>query len=422
MNALGYVAVGLVGALAGWMLALVALRWQVKHSKRKAPSEEHNARIVLAESSNGYALLDREGNVLIFNTRAIELGVVRANRIDDRVREVTGRALVAGEPVDVDLTDRSSRGVPAVVHAEVRALRGGQVLVWAKDDSAAAKVEAVRRDFIANVSHELKTPVAAISLLAEAVLDAVDDPEVVERFAGKMLRESTRLGAMVTELISLSRLQGSDPVLDLAVVSVDGIIAEAIGRSQSPAEAAGITVLSGGETGLEIRGDRPLLVSALTNLISNAIHYSPEATPVTITSRRRGEVVEIAVTDRGTGIAPAHQERVFERFFRADPARSRDTGGTGLGLAIVKHVAVNHGGEVALFSRLGVGSTFTLRLPILGSADLDSPVADGESVADPALDRPASPTVHLASAQPLPARAAESQETSTGGTNTVSAV
>ena len=205
--------------------------------------------------------------------------------------------------------------------------------------------------------------VSAIGLLAEAVLDGYDDPEHVQRFAEKLLRESVRLGALVNELITLSRLQGADPLPDLAVLEVDAVVAEAEARSAVVAESASITITIDAPSGLLVQGDRQMLVTALVNLLANAVHYSTAGSSVSISRRVRDGFVEIAVTDRGIGIAPEHQSRVFERFFRIDPARSRATGGTGLGLAIVKHVAANHGGSAVLWSKPGTGSTFTLRLP-----------------------------------------------------------
>jgi two-component system sensor histidine kinase SenX3 len=262
------------------------------------------------------------------------------------------------------------------------------------------RLEAVRRDFVANVGHELKTPVGALAVLAEAVLDA-DDPDEVAHFATRILNESHRLGALVTELIALSRLQGADKLPELVTVDVDEVLAEALKRVRVPAEAAASAAnASGGDdvgedprerflldapSGLEVAGDRTLLVTALANLLENALAYSPHGTLVSVRRRRRGDRVEISVTDRGIGIAPEHQQRVFERFFRVDPARSRATGGTGLGLAIVKHVAANHGGEVRLWSQVGVGSTFTLRVP---AAPVDDDPDDTDDT-DVDLVRPA---------------------------------
>jgi two-component system sensor histidine kinase SenX3 len=261
------------------------------------------------------------------------------------------------------------------VLAVVRAIGDGLFLVAATDESAAQRMEAARRDFVANVSHELKTPVAAMGLLAEVTVEAADDPAEVRKFAGKLQAEAVRLGALVNELIALSRLQGADPLPDLACVEVDGVIDETISRVSTAAENAGITLISDARSGLLVRGDRSLLVTALTNLVENAINYSPAGTQVSVSRVIRDGEVQIAVTDRGVGIAPEFIERVFERFFRVDPARSRSTGGTGLGLAIVKHVAANHGGSATVWSRPGTGSTFTLRLPGIESGGPDSETA-----------------------------------------------
>ncbi|AZI58990.1 two-component sensor histidine kinase [Nakamurella antarctica] len=363
MNAAVAIVFAVLGILLGWIGALLVVRRSTPDLIPDTTVRDKYAHTVLAESRTGYAILDSENHVLLANARAGELGVVRAGMADRRILDAAERAALSGDVIDVQLADRSGRGGPSVIQAEVRALSDGSVFVVVADESAAARVEAIRRDFIANVSHELKTPIGSISLLAEAVMDGSDEPEMVRKFAGKMVRESTRLGALVTELIALSRLQGGETQLDHSVVEVDSVIGDVLNRTATIAEAAGVDVSVGGTEGLLITGDRTLLVTALTNLVDNAIHYSPAATPVSISRVSREGGVEISVTDRGTGIAAAHQERVFERFFRADPARSRNTGGTGLGLAIVKHVAANHGGEVTLFSRVGIGSTFTLKLP-----------------------------------------------------------
>jgi two-component system sensor histidine kinase SenX3 len=295
--------------------------------------------------------------------------------------------IATGEPLEVDLSPLEHRGrQPEAVVGHVRPLRDGFAVIDAEDTSEAVRLEATRRDFVANVSHELKTPVGAVGLLAEAVLDAADDPDEVRRFGTKILKESTRLGALVTELIALSRLTGAERLPELAVVDVDEVVDEALARCRLVAESTGIGITVDAPSGLQVDGDQTLLVTALSNLLDNAIAYSPPHAPVSISRRRTGDVVEIAVTDRGIGIAAEHQQRVFERFFRVDPARSRATGGTGLGLAIVKHVAANHGGEVRLWSRPGTGSTFTLRLPAHGTANSDelpglpaSPVGNGRS-------------------------------------------
>ena len=237
------------------------------------------------------------------------------------------------------------------------------------DESDAVRLEATWGDFVANVSHELKTPVGAVALLAEAVLDAADEPQQVRRFGTKILKEANRLGTLVTELIALSRLQGTEQLPELATVEVDEVIHEALDRCRLAAESANIQITVNPPSGLLLKGDATLLVTALANLLANAVSYSPAGSAVSVSRGLVNGLVEITVTDHGLGIAPEHQERVFERFFRVDPARSRSNGGTGLGLAIVKHVAANHGGDVALWSEPGTGSSFTLRIP----AHPDSP-------------------------------------------------
>jgi two-component system sensor histidine kinase SenX3 len=210
-----------------------------------------------------------------------------------------------------------------------------------------------------------------VRLLAEAVLDAADDPTEVRRFGAKIVSEANRLGNLVTELIALSRLTGAEGLPELSLVTIDEVVSEALARTRLSAEAARIEIVVDQPIGLDVEGDPTLLVTALCNLIENAIAYSPAETPVSVSRRQVRGSVEIAVTDRGIGIAPEHQQRVFERFFRVDPARSRATGGTGLGLAIVKHVLANHGGDVRLWSRPGTGSTFTMRLPVAAPQTLD---------------------------------------------------
>jgi two-component system, OmpR family, sensor histidine kinase SenX3 len=218
-----------------------------------------------------------------------------------------------------------------------------------------------------------------MGVLAEAILESADDPEIVRRFGTKVLAESKRLGDMVGELIDLSRLQGAERLPDLTPVDIDMIVAEAISRYKVAADNSDIEVATDAASGFQVLGNQTLLVTALANLISNAIAYSPHGSTVSISRRRRGDNVEISVTDRGIGIAPDDQERVFERFFRVDKARSRATGGTGLGLAIVKHVAANHNGSIRLWSKPGTGSTFTMSIPAEENTDSDANPGRAES-------------------------------------------
>jgi len=318
-------------------------------------------------SQQAIVILNEFGDVVQYNPRAVELGVVRNRRVDEHTKKAAELVRETGEPVEIDLflADRGihlGRG-PDAVRGEIRPLGDGFMAVDAADESEAVRLEATRRDFVANVSHELKTPVGAMALLAEAVLDSVDDPVSVRRFTDKILREANRLGTLVTELIALSRLQGAERLPAMNAVEVDAVVRDALSRSQPAQESTGIDIATDPESCLLVEGDRTLLVTALANLLENAVAYSPPGSPVSISRRQVGGFVEIAVTDRGIGIPEEEQQRVFERFYRLDKARSRATGGTGLGLAIVKHVAANHGGEVKLWSRPGTGSTFTLRIP-----------------------------------------------------------
>jgi two-component system, OmpR family, sensor histidine kinase SenX3 len=314
-------------------------------------------------------VVDTHRDVVYTNDRARELGLVHDRLLDDRAWLAAQRTLASGEDGEVDLSPRKpvTPGRTGMsVRGHVRLLTEDDrrfAVVYVDDESEQARMEATRRDFVANVSHELKTPVGAMGVLAEALLASVDDPETVRRFGEKVLAESRRLANMVGELIELSRLQGAERLPELEAVDVDIVVAEAMSRYKVAADNADIAITTDAPSGFQVLGDQPLLVTALANLVSNAIAYSPNGSPVSLSRRRRGGNVEIAVTDRGIGIAGADQERVFERFFRVDKARSRATGGTGLGLAIVKHVAANHNGTIRLWSQPGTGSTFTLSIP-----------------------------------------------------------
>ena len=344
------------------------------------------ARRVLEVIGSAAVVLDPADEVVLANPAARRMGVVRGGRVVvDDLRRLARAARRDGEARHAVVDTRGRLGrEPIAVSARVAPLvESGYVALLLDDLTENRRLEAVRRDFVANVSHELKTPVGALTLLAEAVQDAADDPEAIRRFAGRMQHEGTRLGRLVAELIELSRLQGAEPLPSPAVVAVDEIVAEAVDRTRLAAESAGIIVVSGGQGRLAVRGNEAQLVTALVNLVDNAIAYSPEGTRVAVGTRRRDGYVEISVSDQGIGIAERDLERVFERFYRSDPARSRATGGTGLGLAIVKHIATNHGGGVSVWSVEGSGSTFTLRLPVAGS-DVDRQPDEDEAASVPA--------------------------------------
>ena len=238
------------------------------------------------------------------------------------------------------------------------------IVVLLSDESEAERVHEVRRDFVANISHELKTPIGALSLLSEAVLSAADEPESVVKFATRMQLEAKRLTDLVQEIINLSRLQDSDPLQVATENSVAELINEAVDLVKTTSEAKGISVSAKDIPEVLVLGDSEQLIMAINNLLENAINYSPENTKVSVSVTINEDIVEIVVADQGIGIPEEAQDRIFERFYRVDPARSRETGGTGLGLSIVKHVASNHGGDVKVWSSPNVGSSFALRLPI----------------------------------------------------------
>ena len=239
----------------------------------------------------------------------------------------------------------------------------GLIVALIFDDSEFRRLDAIRRDFVANISHELKTPIGALSILSEAVLEASDDKEAVEKFAGRMQIEAKRLTDLVQEIINLSRLQDGDPLKNAQPHSMTDLINQAIDESRLTAEKRKITLAFLPTKDFKVLGDRGQLEMAISNLIENAINYSPDSTQVAVVLTCTDNLVEISVTDQGIGIPEKEIERIFERFYRVDPARSRATGGTGLGLSIVKHVATNHGGDISVWSSEGSGSTFTIRLP-----------------------------------------------------------
>jgi two-component system sensor histidine kinase SenX3 len=381
------VVAGIVGLLIGVGITVVirsVLRRQPAELTPTAPRpsarkrERMPAETMLQLLPTAAVLLDADDVVRLANSAALGLGVVRGSAlVAPELSRLVHAARRTGQPQSaefcLDFNEFPRRQLS--VGARAQRLDGGEVALVVDDLTEAKRVESVRRDFVANVGHEIKTPVGALQLLAEAALDAHDDPEAVQRFVGRMQHEAQRLSRLVQELLDLSRLQGGEPLPAATEVSVDAVLDEAVDRARLAAEARGITIVRGGDRGLVVRGEESQLVTAVANLLYNAIAYSPDDTRVALGVHLRDDVVEIAVTDQGIGISEDEQERIFERFYRVDQARSRATGGTGLGLAIVKHTVGNHGGEVTVWSQLGNGSTFTIRL-VSGAR---------HQVADPAL-------------------------------------
>jgi two-component system sensor histidine kinase SenX3 len=334
-----------------------------------------------------------DSNVLRSTARAQALGLVRKDQLSvASVRELVRRVASDGVARERELRVRRpplGRGL-LDLRVQVAQLSDDMYLVLVIDLSDERRVDAVRRDFVANVSHELKTPVGALSLLAEAVLSAADDPESVRRFAQRMQTEAQRLSNLVNDIIDLSRLQSDDRLGHTAEIEVATAVDQAVEEMRTLALASDIEIVCSTLPDVFILGDRHQIGMAVRNLLSNAVAYSAPHTRVAVTMRVTETLVEIDVKDQGIGIPSHDLDRVFERFYRVDPARSRGTGGTGLGLAIVKHVCRNHGGECKVWSEVGVGSTFTLRLPLVGTAPVSDPEpapvamfgsSEGESVA-----------------------------------------
>lgn len=276
-----------------------------------------------------------------------------------------------GPPIEVHRV----RGFPLLAEPSGASV-GALALV--EDVTAARRMEQLRRDFVANISHELRTPVGAIGLLADTIIEE-GDPAVVRRLAERMLLEADRVAATIDDLMELTRIEVGDE-MSAGRLSLGSVIDEAVARIRSGAEQREISlVVSGGGDEVSITGDRRQLVSAVYNLLDNAVKYSSTGSEVAVRYGYEGGRVQIEVADQGAGIPARDLDRVFERFYRVDRARSRMTGGTGLGLAIVWHVVANHRGEVRVQSREGEGSTFTIDLPAAPDDGGAWPLGEGES-------------------------------------------
>jgi two-component system sensor histidine kinase SenX3 len=370
INGLVVLAAGALGLVTG-IGAMLAFRFSERAQRtvpeRPRPDLDEGVVRTLAVLRSAAVVLDDDDTVVRASPPAFALGVVRDGMVvhaavRDLIADVRRSGVIRDEELELPRGPLS----PGTIMLQVRVAQVGPglLVVLAEDRTQARRLEAIRRDFVVNVSHELKTPVGALSLLAETVQDAADDPETVRRFAGRMVGEAQRLSALVQEILELSRLQVAGALKDIALVDLDAVVAESVDRARTGATAKDMSFHVGGESGAQVFGDAAMLVQAVRNLLDNAVRYSPPSTTVGVGVRSRDGIVEIAVVDQGIGISAEEQDRVFERFYRVDPARSRETGGTGLGLSIVKHVAADHGGDVQVWSQPGRGSTFTLRLPV----------------------------------------------------------
>ena len=350
--------------------SLVYRRSPLATVDRAVPESVFDSRLndLLDLTDADYILVGADDQVITCSDTLLNIGLVKSNRITaESVRKLIRSARNTGEVIESEVA--IPRGVIAAGYHERRVRVGkvgdtGEVAALIFDDSEANRLDAVRRDFVANISHELKTPIGGISILAEAISEGSDDAVLVRNFSERMKIEADRLKNLVQEIIDLSRIQGQDAMQNAVVLQLKTVIEEAIYQSKVRAEKKLIEINYVAEDEVDFFGDKKQLVMAISNLIENAINYSPERTIVSVVLKKNDDFAEIAIKDQGVGIAETDLDRIFERFYRVDSARSRDTGGTGLGLSIVKHVISNHGGDIQVWSVPGTGSTFTVLLPI----------------------------------------------------------
>lgn len=359
----------LIAALLGLLVAttgLLAYRLS-ERSQRRAPAPstdaEGDVRAILGALPLTSILIDSAGQVQRVSPEAYTFGLVSAGEITlAEVSDLVQQAREEGVPASRQVRWQRADGADVVFDVHAAPLSNSRVIVLGHDLTTEQRLDETRRDFVANVSHELKTPVGAISLLAETVASAADDPEAVRRFAQRMEIEATRLAALIEDIIGLSRLQSPETKISIAPVPLQPLLQGARDAVAVEAENRGATIALAPSPHTAL-GDEELLFTAVRNLIDNAVRYGPPGGVVEVGTREVRGFIEIRVTDQGSGITGAERDRIFERFYRVDQARSRNTGGTGLGLSIVKHIAANHGGDVSVWSAPGEGSTFTLRIP-----------------------------------------------------------
>lgn len=386
----------LIGFAAGALA--VGVVWALRHpwssssgiERDVAPDGLDTALAVIGATG---LVLDQENRVVRASRTALDLGIVEDRELAiDEIRQLVERARTAGLPAQEEFELDGQDG--QIVHVLVRVAPLGSrfALLVAEDRSDVYRIDTVRRDFVANISHELKTPIGAVSLLAEALSFSADDPEQVRKFAESLEKEANRLAELTSDIIELSRLQSIGTVESGEPVQIDEAVLAAVDANRVYAESADIELVVKAKSGAWVMGDRSSLVTAVHNLIRNAVSYSTGPSRVGVGVVERDGRVEISVTDQGVGIPSSELGRVFERFYRGDPARSRQTGGTGLGLSIVKHVVHNHRGEVRVWSHPGRGSTFTIRLTAVEPGEhglVEAPTVVSKATSRPAKSRPA---------------------------------
>jgi two-component system sensor histidine kinase SenX3 len=362
------IALGLIlGIVLGGFLTYLFISYQRKPEIFNASSNSSRSMILkLIQSLPDIVIwVDGDDKIKYASDVALSLNIARDEKIQiDSLEELISMARKVDEPITKKVKAKRPLGIAKLnLDIWVMRLERGEVLLWAQNNSIVSRVETVRRDFVANISHELKTPVGALSLLAEAIEEAGKDSETIQKFAKRIGPETKRLTNVIRDIIDLSQVQSDDPLASATPVEVDRVINEAIDAVQLLADLHSIEIVQVKSPEVKIMGDEYQLVMAVRNLLSNAITFSPVNSRITVGAKLKDGVVEMTVSDQGIGISLENQSRIFERFYRVDPARSRSTGGTGLGLAIVKHVCENHGGEVSVWSVQGQGSTFSMKFP-----------------------------------------------------------
>jgi len=361
----------ILGILLGALLGGTTIYFLVKpksQPEQQSPTlnSSRNLILKLIQSLPDIVIwVDGDNKIKYASEVALNLNIAREDKIQiDALETLISMARKIDEPLIKKVKAKRPLGIAKLnLDTWVMRLERGEVLLWAQNNSVVSRVETMRRDFVANISHELKTPVGALSLLAEAIEESGNDSESIQKFAKRIGPETKRLTNVIRDIIDLSQVQSDDPLASANPVEVDRVINDAVDAVQLLADLNNVEIAQVNEPDVKIVGDEYQLVMAIRNLLTNAITFSPASSRITVGAKLKDGVVEITVSDQGIGISLENQSRIFERFYRVDPARSRSTGGTGLGLAIVKHVCENHGGEVSVWSVPGQGSTFTMKFP-----------------------------------------------------------
>ncbi len=360
-----------VGLALGFGVALLV--YFSRRKTAKAPAQPRN------QLSNSISeVLDVLGpSALILNgtnyvaqatTTALALGLVNGrNLTHKKLLTLVAKARESQEALQIDASLPTGRkDVKLFITARAKSIGDGNVLLIVEDRTESHRLDEMRKDFMANISHELKTPIGAVGLLAEAMENSLDQPEILAKLLRNIRKEAKRLSSLVQDIIQLSRIQGTSKIAISKHVNLISVVREAIDRNSWRSEKHNVAIeFESEKRNVDVIGDAEMLTVAVKNLIENAIIYSNAGSSVAVVIEVANGLAQIRVKDSGIGIGKEDLERVFERFYRADQSRSRETGGTGLGLSIVKHAALMHQGDVQLFSKPGIGSTFTIRLPMV---------------------------------------------------------